>query len=135
MADYRHFLIQQVVFRAQDLFVRCLGVLLLDQIQAIDARQIRPLFLQNHELLPERVQPRIGNEGLAGVVAAHDLVKLQLALDAHQDAVARWITQVVYVSQRQSQRLRRGLDMALVQKQKARQQGGQDRVFHGHFGE
>lgn len=77
-------------------------MLLLHEIETVNPRQVRPLFLKNDELLPQGVQPRIGNKGLACVIAAHHLVEVQLALDACQDAIAGRIAQAVEVGQRQT---------------------------------
>lgn len=129
------FLVEKLVFLPQDLFVRGFGVLLLCEIETVNPGQVGPLFLENSELLPQGVQPRIGNEGLTRVVAPHHLVELQLALDAREDAVTRRMAQAVDVSQRQADRLRRGLDLVWFEEQEAHQQKGPDRVFHGRFGE
>jgi hypothetical protein len=82
---------------AQDLFVRGLCVLLLCEVETVNLRQVGPLLLKDNEFLLQGVQSRVGNEGLARVVAPHDLVKVQLVLDAGQNAVARRMTQVVNV--------------------------------------
>lgn len=76
------------MFLPQDLFVGGQGLFLFHEVEAVEPREVCPLFLQDGKLPLQGVEPSIGNEGLADAVALHHLVKVELGLNARQDAVA-----------------------------------------------